>query len=158
MQQNIGILDRYIRVTGGLLMYAGGFQMRRSFSRGALLTLGAMKIAEGISGWCPLLYAMGVQTLEDEVQSTAKSETTTESNSSNKDDSKPNDSKPNDSKPNDNKPNDSKPNDGKPDDSKPNRLASKSGNKLKQESDDGRQPSDSDDKRGQGPDEEILFS
>ena len=69
MQQNIGILDRYLRLTSGLLMYAGAFQMRRySLSRSALLALGSMKIAEGATGWCPMMYAMGIRSLEEEGQ------------------------------------------------------------------------------------------
>lgn len=146
MQQNIGILDRYVRITGGLLIYAGGFQMRRSFSRGALLTLGAMKVAEGISGWCPLLYAMGVQTLEDEVQSTAKpqakNDATTDATTG--EHAQNHSSRPQASQ--------------QPRNNEAHRSGSQSKDKLKHEPEQKDQSHDANHNKGQGPDEEILFS
>ena len=66
MQQNIGTVDRYLRLTSGILILTGGLQMRRgSLAKSALLAVGAMKITEGITGWCPLLSAFGVTTLEE---------------------------------------------------------------------------------------------
>lgn len=69
MQQNIGTVDRYLRLTSGVLILAGGLQMRHSsLGKSALLTLGALKIAEGVTGWCPMLYAAGVKNLEESSQ------------------------------------------------------------------------------------------
>lgn len=67
MQQNIGMLDRYLRLMCGLVVYGAGAQMKRgsSFAKGAMLTFGAMKIAEGVTGWCPIMYACGVKTNQD---------------------------------------------------------------------------------------------
>ncbi|MCL6548356.1 MAG: DUF2892 domain-containing protein [Alicyclobacillus sp.] len=59
MQSNIGMLDRYVRLLSGLLLFGCASAMKRSspLARGALLTLGAMKIAEGVTGWCPMAQA-----------------------------------------------------------------------------------------------------
>ncbi|MBX5435607.1 MAG: DUF2892 domain-containing protein [Alicyclobacillaceae bacterium] len=56
MQRNISMFDRYVRLLSGLLLFgcASGMKRPSSLARGALLTLGAMKIAEGITGWCPV--------------------------------------------------------------------------------------------------------
>jgi hypothetical protein len=68
MQQNIGMLDRYLRLMCGLVVFGAGVQMKRrsSFAKGAMLTFGAMKIAEGVTGWCPIMYACGVKTNQQE--------------------------------------------------------------------------------------------
>ncbi|QQE80685.1 DUF2892 domain-containing protein [Alicyclobacillus sp. SO9] len=53
---NIGTLDRYLRLSAGLIMFGSGIAGRRSpLSRSLLTGLGAAKIAEGITGWCPLV-------------------------------------------------------------------------------------------------------
>jgi hypothetical protein len=67
MQQNIGMLDRYLRLLCGLVAFGAGAQMKRgsSFAKGALLTFGAMKIAEGVTGWCPIMHACGVRSNDD---------------------------------------------------------------------------------------------
>ncbi|WDL97466.1 YgaP family membrane protein [Alicyclobacillus sp. ALC3] len=56
MQNNIGTVDRYVRLTAGLLALGASFSMRRqSPGRALLMSLGAMKVAEGVTGWCPLI-------------------------------------------------------------------------------------------------------
>lgn len=56
MQNNIGTVDRYVRLTAGLLALGAGVSMRRqSPGRTLLMSLGAMKVAEGVTGWCPLI-------------------------------------------------------------------------------------------------------
>jgi hypothetical protein len=72
MQSNIGLVDRYIRIAGGLLAFGAGLGMRRGsgVAKAALMSVGAMKIAEGITGFCPLMYAAGVKSLS-ETQSAA---------------------------------------------------------------------------------------
>ncbi|MCF8564503.1 DUF2892 domain-containing protein [Alicyclobacillus tolerans] len=67
MQSNIGLLDRYIRFTTGAFVLASAVQMRRnSLAKNALLLFGASKLAEGVTGFCPLLYAAGVRNPESE--------------------------------------------------------------------------------------------
>ncbi|MCL6637371.1 MAG: DUF2892 domain-containing protein [Alicyclobacillus sp.] len=62
-QPNLGTLDRYLRLLGGLVLLASGASQRRpSLAKAALLGLGAMKVAEGVTGWCPLLQVAGVST------------------------------------------------------------------------------------------------
>ncbi|GGI96997.1 hypothetical protein GCM10010885_03230 [Alicyclobacillus cellulosilyticus] len=57
--RNLGSLERYVRLAGGLLLFGAAQAMgrRAATARTALMTLGAMKIAEGILGWCPLVHA-----------------------------------------------------------------------------------------------------
>lgn len=72
MKPNIGTLDRWLRLTAGLMIYGSGLaQQRHSLSRYALLSLGSMKVAEGITGWCPLLELTGGSTLDTIVQKAA---------------------------------------------------------------------------------------
>lgn len=56
IKPNIGTLDRYLRLSAGLIIFSSGITGRRSpLSRSVLTVLGAAKIAEGITGWCPLV-------------------------------------------------------------------------------------------------------
>ncbi|MCL6600220.1 YgaP family membrane protein [Alicyclobacillus macrosporangiidus] len=56
IKPNLGVVDRYIRLAGGLVLLASASGQRKlSLSRYALAGLGAMKVAEGITGWCPLV-------------------------------------------------------------------------------------------------------
>lgn len=58
LQPNISIVDRYIRLTTGILaVFESSKRRRSSLNQGVILTIGAMKIAEGMTGWCPLTYA-----------------------------------------------------------------------------------------------------
>lgn len=60
-QPNIGRVDRYIRLASGVLLLASGLQRgRRSLGKTVLVSLGASKIAEGVTGWCPLTYLMSI--------------------------------------------------------------------------------------------------
>lgn len=57
MQSNIGTFDRYVRLTAGLMALGTGSTMRRpTLTRTLLLSFGAMKIAEGVTGWCPIVH------------------------------------------------------------------------------------------------------
>jgi len=57
IQQNIGRVDRYMRLVGGLVALAATGEVRRNpLARAALVTFGAMKVAEGVTGWCPLTH------------------------------------------------------------------------------------------------------
>ncbi|MFZ7132685.1 MAG: YgaP family membrane protein [Eubacteriales bacterium] len=55
MTKNMGILDAYVRITCGLTLFGIGICKR---SR-CIITLGAMKTAEGITCFCPVYYLLG---------------------------------------------------------------------------------------------------
>jgi hypothetical protein len=58
VKSNISMLDRYVRLTSGLVLLGCAMGMRRRsvIARSALLGFGAMKVAEGATGWCPLAH------------------------------------------------------------------------------------------------------
>lgn len=58
VKKNIGIIDAYARITAGLTMFGMGITRKSKF----MITLGAMKTAEGITGFCPLFYVLGIST------------------------------------------------------------------------------------------------
>jgi hypothetical protein len=55
MKQNIGIAGRYVRLVTGILALncSVNTQRRNHLGRNLLASLGAMKVAEGVIGWCP---------------------------------------------------------------------------------------------------------
>lgn len=58
LPQNVGRLDAYLRITFGLSALVWGAS-RRLGRWGPLLTLaGAMKVAEGLTRYCPMLHAV----------------------------------------------------------------------------------------------------
>ncbi|MCL6453099.1 MAG: DUF2892 domain-containing protein [Alicyclobacillus sp.] len=58
---NIRTSDRYVRLAGGLFLMASALtQRKQTLASRLLLGFGAMKVAEGIMGWCPLMHALGV--------------------------------------------------------------------------------------------------
>lgn len=59
MQQNLGAADRYMRLVTGLIAIGCASTHRRQspLAKTFLLSFGAMKIAEGVIGWCPMQYA-----------------------------------------------------------------------------------------------------
>lgn len=61
-QKNIGRLDAYIRISTGIVITSMGI-MR---DKGWLTVLGGMKIAEGVTRYCPMLDIMGLSTISDE--------------------------------------------------------------------------------------------
>jgi hypothetical protein len=66
MQKNIGTADQYLRLVSGTIALVSAVQTRRNpLVQAALTTYGAMKVAEGITGWCPLMHALGIQSTED---------------------------------------------------------------------------------------------
>ncbi len=67
VDQNIGTMDAYLRVSGGLMMVAlGAAAMTRRSGLGSFLAvaLGSMKVAEGVTRYDPMYDAMGISTLE----------------------------------------------------------------------------------------------
>ncbi len=62
MQKNIGTVDQYLRLVSGTIALVSAVQTRRNpLAQAALTTYGAMKVAEGITGWCPLMHALGIR-------------------------------------------------------------------------------------------------
>jgi hypothetical protein len=59
MKKNVGRTDAYLRITCGLTMLGCGIMDRSRL----MVSLGAMKVAEGITRWCPLLEVLGKDTL-----------------------------------------------------------------------------------------------
>ncbi|MFB5191621.1 YgaP family membrane protein [Alicyclobacillus fastidiosus] len=58
MQQNMSTPDRYIRMVTGLLSIGMASRRRSSpITRTLLWSFGAMKLAEGATGWCPMQAA-----------------------------------------------------------------------------------------------------
>lgn len=65
MTKNVGMVDAYVRVSGGLMLVAfGAAAMARRPNLGSVLaiTLGSMKVAEGITRYDPMFDAMGIST------------------------------------------------------------------------------------------------
>jgi Protein of unknown function (DUF2892) len=62
MKPNLGIMARYTRTVLGLtaLSYASGSRRKLSLGHTLLVSVGAMKVAEGVTGWCPLQYLTDV--------------------------------------------------------------------------------------------------
>ncbi|MET3291767.1 UNVERIFIED_CONTAM: hypothetical protein ABID98_004337 [Brevibacillus sp. OAP136] len=70
MQKNVGTIDAVIRITFGLLglAYGAGKMSRRPYrTPGWLMFLSAMKVAEGVTGFCPMLKMMGASTRKEDV-------------------------------------------------------------------------------------------
>ncbi|MGI6344367.1 MAG: YgaP family membrane protein [Bacillota bacterium] len=61
VEQNVGLFDAYLRITGGLWLLACGIVRKSNL----MIGLGAMKVAEGITGWCPLLQMLGLSTIPE---------------------------------------------------------------------------------------------
>jgi hypothetical protein len=63
VKQNVGRFDQYIRITGGLTMLGMGIRRDSPF----LMMMGSMKVAEGITRWCPMLHILGLSTKEEDM-------------------------------------------------------------------------------------------
>lgn len=62
--RNVGTVDAYIRITVGLAALTWVGARNGGSWRWPVTLLGAMKVAEGITRYCPLLEAAGMSTLE----------------------------------------------------------------------------------------------
>jgi len=60
MKKNVGDLDSYLRITAGLSMLGMGIKRDSN----PLIFLGSMKVAEGITRFCPLLDIMNISTVQ----------------------------------------------------------------------------------------------
>ncbi len=58
MKENIGTIDRYLRLTAGFYLLGAGIKR----SSDLLMIMGSMKIAEGITKWCPMLHVLNMST------------------------------------------------------------------------------------------------
>jgi len=58
MVKNVGELDAYCRIAGGLTLLSMGILC----SSKTLSVIGSMKVAEGITRFCPILYLMNKDT------------------------------------------------------------------------------------------------
>ena len=61
MQQNVGRMDAYLRVSGGLTLLGWGI-MKKSVPA---VAMGAMKVAEGVTRFCPLMYLLHLDTMHE---------------------------------------------------------------------------------------------
>ena len=62
MKKNVGDMDAYLRIAGGLTMLGVGVMDRSRL----MVALGAMKVAEGITRYCPLLDMLSLNTKGEE--------------------------------------------------------------------------------------------
>ncbi|MFZ7103987.1 MAG: YgaP family membrane protein [Peptococcaceae bacterium] len=60
MEKNVGDLDSFVRLWGGLFLLGTGIKQDSYL----MMALGAGKITEGITRFCPALYALGLSTVE----------------------------------------------------------------------------------------------
>lgn len=63
MKKNVGDLDAFLRITLGLSMLGVGIKKDSN----SFILLGSMKVAEGLTKFCPLLYLMGISTQKDNI-------------------------------------------------------------------------------------------
>lgn len=63
MKKNVGNLDAYMRITGGLTLFGYGIMKNSKTS----VMLGSMKVAEGITRFCPMFYIMGISSNNDTI-------------------------------------------------------------------------------------------
>lgn len=60
MKKNVGELDSFLRIAAGLSLLGLGIKKESN----SCIFLGSMKVAEGITKFCPLLYLMNTSTRE----------------------------------------------------------------------------------------------
>ncbi|OEF99470.1 hypothetical protein BHF71_08895 [Vulcanibacillus modesticaldus] len=68
MKKNVGTVDALLRITWGLFGLAWGIsRMTRYPHRGLpviVTIIASLKVAEGITRWCPMLDILGITTIE----------------------------------------------------------------------------------------------
>lgn len=63
-EENVGPLDAYLRITAGLALFGWGVTRRQGgVASGLMMAVGAMRVAEGVTRWCPVLELIGKNTL-----------------------------------------------------------------------------------------------
>jgi hypothetical protein len=63
MKKNVGNLDAHMRLSLGYMMLGIGIIKKSK----CMIAMGSMKIAEGITHFCPVLYVLGISTVEKEL-------------------------------------------------------------------------------------------
>lgn len=58
MKKNVGLLDSYLRLTGGAFLLGYGVLKKSP----TVIAFGSCKIAEGVTRWCPMLHVLGIST------------------------------------------------------------------------------------------------
>ncbi|HHW69740.1 MAG TPA: DUF2892 domain-containing protein [Clostridiales bacterium] len=58
MKKNMSTIDSYIRLTAGFYLLGRGVKRSSNF----LMIMGSMKIAEGITKWCPVFHICNIST------------------------------------------------------------------------------------------------
>lgn len=66
--KNVGMLDSYLRLTLGFSMLGCGIAKKSDL----MILLGAGKIAEGITRFCPMLYVLGITTVNNRIEHMGK--------------------------------------------------------------------------------------
>lgn len=61
-QKNVGRFDSYVRISAGLMMISLGIMKHK----GWLTAMGSMKVAEGITRYCPILDLCHFTTMSDD--------------------------------------------------------------------------------------------
>jgi hypothetical protein len=60
MKKNVGEIDRFIRIAGGLFLLGYGINRDSSL----WMAMGASMVAEGVTRYCPMLDLLGTSTVE----------------------------------------------------------------------------------------------
>jgi hypothetical protein len=68
VKKNVGTFDAYMRISFGLMGLACGIagMVRRPYRSLPYIIagMGAIKVAEGVTRWCPMLTALNVETID----------------------------------------------------------------------------------------------
>jgi len=56
MKKNVGFIDSHIRLSCGIFMVSWGIVRKSPL----MIGLGAMKVTEGVTRWCPVLHSLGI--------------------------------------------------------------------------------------------------
>ncbi|QOS98876.1 DUF2892 domain-containing protein [Brevibacterium sp. JNUCC-42] len=71
MKKNVGTVDAFIRITMGLVGFGCAISKMSTYRYGrkpyGLLLLSAMRVAEGITRFCPILFAFGISTRKEDL-------------------------------------------------------------------------------------------
>nr|WP_236871204.1 DUF2892 domain-containing protein [Brevibacillus laterosporus] len=72
MKKNVGTVDAFIRITVGLVGFGCAISKMSTYRYGRkpyglLLLLSAMRVAEGITRFCPILFAFGISTRKEDL-------------------------------------------------------------------------------------------
>lgn len=87
MKKNVGRMDAYARIACGVFGVAWGTarMVRKPRQAGPVMVtmMSAIKVAEGITRFCPMLYAMGIDTLDKKNNNASENNSNNQSPNSN---------------------------------------------------------------------------